>query len=429
LRADRGERDVTRRVVVVGAGVVGAMCAVQALRGGHDVTIVEPGTPGSDHATSYGNLGWLSTHSVIPPAEPGTWKKIPRYLTDPLGPVSVRWSYLPRALPWLVRFVASSATWPRVAVTARALRSLLADAPRLHAEVAEAVGVGDLIDQTGVLHVYRSRDAFARDAMAWGVRRDVGVSWREIDADELHRREPALDPAYAFAVHVAEAGHCRNPGEYTKALFAHALARGARHVRARATGWRIEGGRLRAATTDGGDVDADAAVVAAGSRSAPLARAAGDRVPLLTERGYHAAFVGVDVRPNTPMMVMDRKVIATAMQGALRIGGQVEIAPNDATPNWRRAEAVRDIAFDLFAALPRDLDPDRVRFWLGRRPSTPDGLPCIGYASATRDIVYAFGHGHVGLSGSARTGRIVAQLLSNATPQIPIAPFDARRFR
>jgi D-amino-acid dehydrogenase len=265
--------------------------------------------------------------------------------------------------------------------------------------------------------------------MAWGVRRDVGVSWREIDADELHRREPALDPAYAFAVHVAEAGHCRNPGEYTKALFAHALARGARHVRARATGWRIEGGRLRAATTDGGDVDADAAVVAAGSRSAPLARAAGDRVPLLTERGYHAAFVGVDVRPNTPMMVMDRKVIATAMQGALRIGGQVEIAPNDATPNWRRAEAVRDIAFDLFAALPRDLDPDRVRFWLGRRPSTPDGLPCIGYASATRDIVYAFGHGHVGLSGSARTGRIVAQLLSNATPEIPIAPFDARRFR
>ncbi|HEY3459433.1 MAG TPA: FAD-dependent oxidoreductase, partial [Casimicrobiaceae bacterium] len=187
---------MSRRVAVVGAGVVGAMCAVQALRAGHDVTIVEPGTPGSDHATSFGNLGWLSTHSVIPPAEPGTWKKIPQYLADPLGPVSVRWSYLPRALPWLVGFVASSATWPRVAVTARALRSLLADAPRLHAEVAEAAGVGDLIDRTGVLHVYRSRNAFTRDAMAWGVRRDVGVSWREIDADELHRREPALDPHY-----------------------------------------------------------------------------------------------------------------------------------------------------------------------------------------------------------------------------------------
>jgi D-amino-acid dehydrogenase len=129
------------------------------------------------------------------------------------------------------------------------------------------------------------------------------------------------------------------------------------------------------------------------------------------------------------MMVMDRKVIATAMRGALRIGGQVEIAPNDAAPNWRRAEVVRDIAFDLFPALPRDVDPDRVRFWLGRRPSMPDGLPCIGYASATRDVIYAFGHGHVGLSGSARTGRVVAQLLSTATPEIPIAPFDARRFR
>jgi len=429
LRAHRAWREVTRRVVVVGAGIVGAMCAVQAVRAGHDVTIVEPGTPGSDHATSFGNLGWLSTHSVIPPAEPGTWKKIPQYLADPLGPVSVRWSYLPRAMPWLVRFVASSATWPRVAVTARALRSLLVDSPRLHAEVANAAGVGALIDQGGVLHVYRSREAFERDAMAWTVRRDVGVQWRELEADELHRREPALDSHYAFAVHVAEAGHCRDPGAYTKALFVHALAGGARHVRARATGWRIERGRLRAVTTEGGDVDADAAVVAAGSRSAPLARAAGDRVPLLTERGYHAAFVGADIGPKTPMMVMDRKVIATAMQGALRVGGQVEIAPNDGAPNWRRAEVVRDIAFDLFPALPRDPDPDRVRFWLGRRPSMPDGLPCIGYASATRDVVYAFGHGHVGLSGSARTGRVVAQLLSEATPEIPLAAFDARRFQ
>jgi D-amino-acid dehydrogenase len=419
---------LSRRVVVVGAGIVGAMCAVQALRAGHDLTIVEPGTPGADHATSYGNLGWLSTHSVIPPAEPGTWKKIPQYLADPLGPVSVRWSYLPRAMPWLVRFVASSATWPRVAVTARALRSLLADSPRLHAEVAQAAGVGALIDQSGVLHVYRSREAFAGDAMAWGVRRDVGVRWREIDADELRRREPALDPGYRFAVHVAEAGHCRDPGRYTAALFAHALASGARHVKARGTGWRIEGGRLRAVTTDAGDIDSDAAVVAAGSRSARLARAAGDRVPLLTERGYHARIEGADVGPTTPMMVMDRKVIATAMQGALRVGGQVEIAPNDAAPNWRRAEVVRDIAFDLFPALPRDQPPDRIHFWLGRRPSMPDGLPCIGYASGTRDIVYAFGHGHVGLSGSARTGRVVAQLLSDATPEIPVAPFDARRF-
>lgn len=420
---------MSRHVVVAGAGIVGTLCAVQALRAGHAVTIVEPATPGDEQASSYGNLGWLSTHSVIPPTQPGMWKKVPGYLLDPLGPVAVRWTYLPRAAPWLVRFLASAATWPRVAVTARALRTLLVDAPRLHAEAAQAAGVASLIEQDGVLHAYRSREDFVRDAPAWQIRHDVGVRWRELDADELHRREPALDPRYGFAVHVEEAGHCRQPSRYTKALFAHALASGARHVTAHATGWRLEGGRLRAVTTTAGDIDADAAVVAAGSRSAPLARAAGDRVPLQTERGYHAAIAGADIGPRTPIMAMDRKVIATMMEGALRIGGQVEIAANDAPPNWRRAEVVRDIGFELFPALPRDLGPEHVRFWLGRRPSTPDALPCIGYASATRDIVYAFGHGHVGLSGSARTARVVAQLLADATPEIPVAPFDARRFR
>jgi D-amino-acid dehydrogenase len=420
---------VSRQVAVIGAGIVGTMCAIHLLRSGHDVTIVEPESPGGEHASSYGNSGWLSTHSVIPPAEPGVWKKVPGYLADPLGPVSVRWSYLPQALPWLVRYLASAATWGRVAVTAQALRPLLADSPRLHAEVADAAGVGSLIAQTGVLHAYRLRADFERDAMPWQLRRNVGVRWRELDADELHRREPSLHERYRFALHVEEAGHCRDPGAYTKALFAHALAQGARHVKARAIGWRIESQRLRAVRTDAGDIDAEAAVIAAGARSRALAAAAGDRVPLKTERGYHATIASPEAAPQTPIMAMDCKVIATGMRGGLRIGGQVEIAAHDAAPNWRRAAVVRDLGLGMFPALPRDLPADRLRFWLGRRPSTPDGLPCIGYASATRDIVHAFGHGHVGLSASARTGRVVAQLLSDATPEIPVAPFDARRFR
>jgi D-amino-acid dehydrogenase len=420
---------MTRRVVVVGAGIVGVMCALHARRAGHDVTIVEPESAGGEHASSFGNSGWLSTHSVIPPAEPGTWKKIPSYLLDPLGPVSVRWTHLPRALPWLVRYLASAATWARIGVIARALRSLLVDSPRLHAEVAQAAGVGSLIAQTGVLHVYRSRSDFERAAMPWQVRRDVGVQWRELDAEELHRREPALHERYRFALHVEEAGHCRDPAAYTRALFAHALAQGARHVKTRAVGLAIESGRVRAVRTEAGDVEADAAVIAAGSRSGPLAAAAGDRVPLETERGYHASIARPEASPNTPIMAMDRKVVATTMRGGLRVGGQVEIAANDAAPNWRRAAVVRDLGLSLFPALPRELPPERVRYWLGRRPSTPDGLPCIGYASASRDVIHAFGHGHVGLSASARTGRVVAQLLSGEEPEIAIEPFGARRFR
>jgi D-amino-acid dehydrogenase len=128
-------------------------------------------------------------------------------------------------------------------------------------------------------------------------------------------------------------------------------------------------------------------------------------------------------------MVSDTKIVATMMEGGLRVAGQVEIASFDAAPNWRRAEILREHALRLFPALPRDLSGDRFHYWLGRRPSTPDGLPCIGPASGSRDIVHAFGHGHVGLVSSARTGRVVAQLLAGRAPEIPLQPFDPGRFR
>jgi D-amino-acid dehydrogenase len=159
-----------------------------------------------------------------------------------------------------------------------------------------------------------------------------------------------------------------------------------------------------------------------------LAAAAGDRVSLESERGYHVMINQPEGSPRTPVMASDTKTIATLMQGGLRVAGQVEIASFDAAPNWRRADILRDHALSMFPALPRNLPANRFRYWLGRRPSTPDGLPCIGRASASRDIIHAYGHGHVGLVGSARTGRLVAQLLADQPPEVPLEPFDPRRF-
>jgi D-amino-acid dehydrogenase len=180
--------------------------------------------------------------------------------------------------------------------------------------------------------------------------------------------------------------------------------------------------------TDDAEIACDAAVIAAGASSKPLAAAAGDRVSLESERGYHAMIAQPEGGPRTPVMASDCKAIATMMEGGLRIAGQVEIASFDAAPNWRRAEIMREHALRMFPALPRDMPAGRVRYWMGRRPSTPDGMPCIGYARGSRDIIHAYGHGHIGLVASARTGRVVAQLLSDNTPEIPIEPFSPRRF-
>ncbi|HUF80776.1 MAG TPA: FAD-binding oxidoreductase [Burkholderiales bacterium] len=419
---------MSRQVVIIGAGVVGAISAIEALKEGHRVTFIEPGEPGGDQAASYGNAGWLSSHSVIPPAEPGTWKKVPGFLLDPLGPLAIRWSYLPQAAPWLLRYLASGWTVERVTTTARALRALLAEAPRLHQALAQQAGAGHLIERRGVLHVYPSRANFDADAGAWGIRRQVGVQWLELSADELRRREPELDSRYAFGVFVEEAGSCRDPGAYVAALVARARALGAQIVRDQATGFRIEAGTLKAVLTGANEIACEAAVIAAGVRSKPLAALAGDRVPLQAERGYHVVIERPEAGPRTPLMAVDCKAVASMTEYGLRMAGQVEIAAPDAAPNWRRAQILRDRLLSLFPALPRNLPENRVRYWLGCRPSMPDGLPCIGCASATRDIIYAFGHGHVGLVGSARTGRVVAQLLSGHKPEIPLGPYDPRRF-
>jgi D-amino-acid dehydrogenase len=415
-------------VVVIGAGIVGAASALEAQRRGFRVTIVEPGEPGGEQAASYGNGCWLSPMSVIPPSTPGLWRKVPGYLSNPLGPLAIRWSYFPRVAPWLARYLWAGWTEAKVEAAARALRPLLVDAPALHRALAEEAGVGQLIERRGLIYTYENRAQFEAEAMSWRIRRNVGIDWIELDANDLHQREPDLDRRYTFGALVEEGGHCRDPGTYVGALVAQAIASGAEHRRTRATGFRIEGGRLRAVTTEQGDIAADKAVICAGARSKALAAKAGTRVPLETERGYHAMVVDAEAGPRTPMMPYDGKMSITWTDRGLRCAGQVEIAGLEAAPNWKRAEILRDHLLRSFAKLPRDLPAERVKVWMGHRPSMPDGLPCLGPARATGDVVLAFGHGHVGLVAGPRTGQVVGALLTGEQPGIDIQPFRPSRF-
>ena len=417
------------RVVVIGGGVVGLACAIELLADGHAVSVLEPGVPGGEQAASYGNGTLLNPSSVIPMSAPGLWKKLPGYLTDPLGPLTIRWSYLPRMLPWLRRFLAAGSTAAKVAATARALRPLLADAPALHRRLAEQAGVGELIGRGGVLFAFPDRAAFEAEALAWSVRRDNGVKWLELDQDELRQREPSLDRHYRFGVLVEDNGQCRDPGAYVAALADHVTALGGRIVRGAASGLRIEAGRLRAVRTGEGEVACDQAVIAAGAFSKPLAAAAGDRVLLETERGYHVVISDPGVAPRYPMMPSDGKMACVMTPGGLRLAGQVELAGLRAAPDWRRAEVLLAFARKVYPGLPADLPAERVKRWMGHRPSTPDGLPVLGRASGCADVVHAFGHGHVGLTAAAMTGKLVADLVAGRPPPFDLAPYAAARFR
>lgn len=414
-------------LVVIGAGIMGACAALEAQSRGWAVTILDPGTPGGEQAASYGNGCWLNPLSVIPPALPGLWKKVPKFLADPLGPLAIRWRYLPKVAPWLARYLASGWTEGRVLRTARALRALLADAPARHLELAREAGVEHLIQRTGLLYVWADRAGFEAEALAWRIRRQVGCTWRELDEDALRQLEPALDRRYRFGVMTDEGSSCADPGAYVAALVALAEARGARHLRQAATGFRIEAGQLRAVTTSEGEVEADRALIAAGARSRPLAAAAGDSLPLESERGYHAEIIAPEVATRTPLMPFDGKMSVIRTANGLRVAGQVEIAGIEAEPDWRRAEILRDHLLRTVPGLPADLPPERVRVWLGHRPSMPDGLPVLGLSRASAHIGYGFGHGHVGLVGGPRSAEIAIALLAGEE-RMDATPFSPRRF-
>ena len=415
-------------VVVIGAGIVGAACALELLRDGHQVSIVEPGDPGGEQAASYGNGTLLNPSSVIPMSAPGIWKKVPSYLADPLGPLAIRWSYLPRVLPWLRRFLAAGSTPAKVGAIGKALRPLLAEAPERHRQLAEEAGVADLITKQGVLFAFPDRAAFEAEALSWKVRAENGIKWLELDEDELRQREPSLDRHYKFAVLVEENGQCRDPGAYVAALVRHAVEQGAAIRRVRATGFRIENRQLRSVTTEGDEIPCDRAVIAAGAWSKVLARQAGDNVPLETERGYHIVVRDPGIEPRYPVMPSDGKMGCAMTPQGLRLGGQVELAGLEADPNWQRADVLLKFARKVYPGIPEGLSLDNVKVWMGHRPSMPDGLPCLGPASGCPDVVYAFGHGHVGLTAGATTGLVVADIVAGRQPRIDLTPYSPRRF-
>ena len=412
-------------VVVIGAGIVGLACATYLQRDGRKVVVVDPGGPGE--GASYGNAGGLNGSSIVPVAMPGVLGKVPQWLLDPEGPLSIRWRYLPQLLPWLYRFVRAGRP-ELVRAQARALRGLLAPTVEMHRELAASVGAADLIQRSGLLIVYRSEASFAADGEANRLRADNGVKIDELNQDELRQIESTLSPAYTRARFISENGYVRNPLRLSRALAETLVANGGEMRRARAEGFGFADGKVEAVLTSTGRIPAAAVVLAAGAHSKPLAAQLGDNVPLDTERGYHAMINAPEVAPRLPIMDAEVKFVATPMEEGLRMAGTVEFAGLEAPPNWRRARVLLRHGQAMFPGLPRTVAEDRVALWMGFRPSMPDSLPVIGSTRRYANAFLAFGHGHVGLIGAPMTGRAIADLIAGRPPALDLAPFSAARF-
>lgn len=415
-----------RRVVIIGGGAVGVTAGLWLQRDGCDVTLLDP-NEGVGEGASFGNAGCLNSSSIIPMSMPGNLPKIPGWLLDPLGPLTIRWQYLPKIAPWIFKFLAAGRE-PLVQAQSRALKALLAETVDLYLDLARHAGAESLIKRNGHLIIYRTQAEFDGDRLAWQIRRENGIEFEILDENELRQLEPSLSRDVKIGIFFPQNGYTSNPNALIRALGEDFVRNGGKIRRAEAKDFVFAGEKLCGVQTEGETICADAALVAAGARSLPFVKACGDNVMLDTERGYHIMIRDPESMPNRSIMDATGKFVATPMELGLRLAGTVEFAGLEAAPDWRRAKILAKLGRNLFPALLPEYPEERLSLWMGFRPSLPDSLPVIAASTRSRDVVYAFGHGHVGLAAGARTGLLAADLIMRRPPHIDIAPFAASRF-
>lgn len=410
-----------QRIAVIGGGIVGCSCALFLQDDGHAVTLIDPRRPGM--GTSFGNAGVISLGSVNPVATADVLRRVPRMLADPMSPLSLRWPYLPRLLPWLVRFALNGRPG-RTAELAGHIVALLAHADRAHDLVIQRCGLADLVRPGGWLKVAydkaRLDAAFARDRAVY---ERIGRDHRMLDRDGVLELEPGLSPQLQAGMWMPENRCVCDPAAYVQGIWRTAQQRGGRHVQAAARGFEHDGDRITAVVTDAGPIAIDAVVLAAGAFSRSLARAGGTGVPLEAERGYHLMLAHPARTLGRAVYTVEGGFVLAPMAAGLRLTGGVELASNDAAPDYRRVRRLLPQA----ARLVPGLDTTVTSQWQGHRPSLPDSLPVLGRAPARRNLWLAFGHQHIGLTLGPMTGRLIADLVAGRDPGLDLAPYRADR--
>jgi len=415
-RADEG-----RDAVVVGAGIVGISAAINLLAKGFRVRLMDPEPPGQ--GTSFGNAGVISPWSCIPQSMPGVLTKVPKWLLDPLGPVSLRWAYVPQLIPWLVRFIRAGQAdrLPAIADAMLALNRWNAD---LYREMLDGTGHEGLVRDSLYLHIYRSPGGADLSRPEWSMRSERGVPVEAISGDELREIEPDLAPDYQSAAVIRQQARTVDPGAIGRVLTEDFQRRGGEVIEARTTRIRPQPDGVVRLDSSAGEQVADLVVVSAGAWTRDLVKPLGVKLPLEAERGYHLVFPEPGVVANNTIMEADAKFVANSMSMGMRMAGTGEFAGIDAPPDYRRATMFETLGKRMFPKLnTADAEP-----WMGRRPSFPDSLPVIGPLPGYPNIIVAAGHGHLGLTGAPMTGRLVGQMAAGETPNIDMAPYRADRF-
>jgi D-amino-acid dehydrogenase len=407
-------------IAVIGAGIVGVCAAAYLAEAGRSVTVID--RTGICEETSSGNAAAFAFSDVLPLAQKGMLRNLPKWLSDPLGPLAIPPAYLPHLLPWLYRFWRAGQSGYESALAAQASMMKLAETEWM--ALMQRSGTRSMLREDGSLELYESEGEFQASLPGWAARQRHGIGFRHVAGAELAELQPGLSPRFVKGTFVPGWKTVSDPMLLGKAIWAYAESRGATFLEGKVVEAAPNGDGVSIRLEDGQVLKSGMLIVAAGAWSHVWARRFGNGIPLETERGYNTTLpVGAfDVKRQ--LIFSGHGFVITPLETGLRVGGAVELAGLKRSPNYARSRAMLEKAKQFLPGL----QTEGGREWMGYRPSLPDSLPVIGASKRAPGVFYAFGHGHLGLTQAAATGRLIRDLVSGEASAIDLQPFSPQRF-
>ena len=409
------------QVIVIGAGVIGLSAAIAAQARGLSVCVIDRDGPAA--GASAGNAGAFAFSDILPLASPGILRKAPYWLLDPLGPLSVPPAYAVQIAPWMYRFWRASR--PAQVERSMAAQTALMDLSKATLEpFLTATHTGHMLRKQGNLQVYEGVAERTASLPGWAARANHGIEFAHMTAQQMADIQPGLTPRFTHGTFTPGWYSIADPKVYTLALADHFRAKGGDIRRGDVIALKPRADAVDVLCGDGIVDSADKVVLAAGAFSHRIARSLGEKIPLETERGYNTTLPHDAFDLRMQITFGGHGFVVSNLSTGIRIGGAVELGGLSLPANYKRADAMLAKAARFLPGLKTTGGTQ----WMGHRPSLPDSLPAIGTARDSTRVIYAFGHGHLGLTQSTGTAQLVADLLTGQTPAITLTPFSPQRF-
>jgi glycine/D-amino acid oxidase-like deaminating enzyme len=409
----------TLKVGIVGAGIQGISNALFLQKKGFKVTIFDRDQPGSP-AASYGNAGHFSPYACVLMNRPDVLTDIPAMLLSSTGPLALKWNYVPKMIPWFLKFIRNCTT-KRMMHTAKNMHQILDLALPAYDELFDEIELEGLVEKKGILYVWNDQSLKSRE-LEIKVRNELGVDQQVVTPKEIHDLEPNIKPFYHGGVYYQYGRHARNPKKILLKLFDLFLKKGGNFLKMNVQDINFDGEKPVVKTETHRYVF-DKLVIACGAFSKRLTDNLDEKIPLDTERGYHVHFKGCDHLLSRPVIFSNRGFGITPMEQGLRVVGTVEFGGLNNPPSKGRIKNLINNAKYMLGDLPEHEDE-----WLGFRPSLPDFLPVIGPSKNHKNIFYSFGHHHLGWTLGPISGKIIAGMIAEENTNLDLKPYSSLRF-